>query len=108
MPLLLAMVFVLGTFIISVLVLGKTVMVFVNLVTIEGIILVSIGGILALAWPGALYSARGPVQTALLAKVTVKEHTDGTRHKRMRDIIKLGLLGMTLIGFSMIIGIIFT
>lgn len=94
-----------GTFFFFVVILKEPLAAFVDMITIKGILLSSLGGILALAWPGAIYGAHGgPAQKAHLAWLTYRERKDGTQAYRRLTAIFIGVLGLMLIGIAIILG----
>ncbi len=94
---------IVGTFVISVLILGKAIITFINIVTIEGFVLLILGGLFSLAGPSALMRRVTPQSVDILAKTVEREQRDGTRSRQVNDALFLGLLGLLLIGIAMVL-----
>jgi len=94
---------IVGTFVISVLILGKAVITFINIVTIEGFVLLVLGALFSLAGPSALMRRGTPQSIDILAKTVEREQRDGTRSRQVNHALFLGLLGLLLLGISMVL-----
>ncbi len=94
---------IVGTFIISVLILGKAVITFINIVTIEGFVLLVLGALFSLAGPSALMRRVTPQSVDILAKTVEREQRDGMRSRQVNDALLLGLLGLLLLGIAMVL-----
>ncbi|MFQ5820597.1 MAG: hypothetical protein ACE5I5_11460 [Candidatus Heimdallarchaeota archaeon] len=94
---------IVGTFVISVLILGKAVITFINIVTIEGFALLILGALFSLAGPSALMRRVTPQSVDILAKTVEREQRDGMRSRQVNDALFLGLLGLLLLGIAMVL-----
>lgn len=94
---------IVGTFVLFILILGKAIISFINIVTIEGFVLSILGALFSLAGPSALMKRITPQSVDILVKTVEREQRDGTRSQQVNHALVLGLLGLLLIGIATVL-----